>query len=80
MRRLVRKLRSRSTACISSSVCKLPFIKASTSPWAAIMAARSAAAWLKGSSISSKPLMSNPCSAATASILALGPINTGITN
>ena len=47
MRRAVRKpVFVATTACINSSVCSAPFIRASTSPARAIATAVSAAAWL----------------------------------
>ncbi len=47
MRRAVRRpVADGTTAPISSSVCRLPFISASTSPARAIATACSAAAWL----------------------------------
>ena len=65
------------TACISSSVCRLPFIRSSPLPSRISATAWAAAAWLCGASTISRPAMSMPCSAATATIFAAGPTSTG---
>ncbi len=79
MRRLVRRpALADSTADISSSVCRLPFIKASTSPLPASSAPRAAAAWLCSTSSMAMPSRLRPASAATASRRARGATSTGV--
>ena len=76
MRRAVRS-RLATTAPISSSVCRLPFISASTSPFSASSTARAAAAWLCGASSIATSLIARPASRATDSRRARGPTSTG---
>ena len=62
MRRAVRSPVSRlTTAPISSSVCRLPFISASALPSRTSSTAAAAEAWLCGASTISKPEISMPC-------------------
>jgi len=77
MRRPERSAGWASTALISSSVCRLPFISTSTSRRAAMPAASSAAAWLCSTEMISTPSRSMPASAATARMRASGPMSTG---
>ena len=65
------------TSLISSSVCRLPFIRSSPLPSRISATACAAAAWLCGASTISRPARSMPCSAATARIFASGPTSTG---
>ena len=65
------------TSCISSSVCRLPFIRSSPLPSRISATAWAAAAWLCGASTIWRPARSMPCSAATARIFASGPTSTG---
>ena len=65
------------TSRISSSVCRLPFIRSSPLPSRISATAWAAAAWLCGASTISRPARSMPCSAATARIFASGPTRTG---
>ena len=61
MRRAVRMPVSRdTTAPISSSVCRLPFIRASARPARTSSTALAAESWLCSASTSSKPAMSSP--------------------
>ena len=77
-RRAVRSPVSRlTTAPISSSVCRLPFISASALPSRTSSTALSADAWLCGVSTIGSPAMSMPCSFAIASIRARGPTRIG---
>ena len=77
MRRLVRSAGVAITACISSSVCRLPFISTSTWPEAASSAARAAAAWLCSTASMRALPRSSPACSATARIFASGPISHG---
>ncbi len=78
MRRLVRRPVSRlTTAAISSSECRLPFISISALPSRARRTAASAEASLCGASTTSKAEMSSPNCAATASMRAFGPTRIG---
>ena len=78
IRRSVRSPPSfRTTSAISSSVCRLPFIRVSASPARTISTALAAAAWLCGASTSRKAAMSRPHCSATARILACGPTRIG---
>ena len=78
MRRSVRRpVAEAVTARISSSVCRLPFIRSSPLPSRISATAQAAAAWLCGASTISRPARSMPCSAATARIFASGPTRTG---
>ena len=65
------------TAAISSSVCRLPFISASTLPLSASSTARAAAAWLCGTSSIARSSIFNSDFSATAKIRARGPMSTG---
>ena len=79
MRRLVRMPFSRlTTAAINSSVCRLPFISASTLPSRARRTAASAAASLCGVSTIDRPVRSSVASAATRLIFASGPTRIGM--
>ncbi len=69
--------RSATTAPISSSVCRLPFISASTSPARASSTAFSAAAWLCSTATIRYGDRSTPSARATARIFASGPTSTG---
>ena len=78
IRRSVRRpVAEATTASISSSVCRLPFISASTSPARANATARSAAAWLCGAATIRYGVMSMFAAAATARIFASGPTSIG---
>src|SRR5574340_379140 len=77
-RRAVRRpVSRRTTAPISSSVCKLPFIRASALPSRTSSTALAAEAWLKGASTMVRPPMSMSNSRATASIRSRGPTRMG---
>ena len=79
MRRAVRSpVASATTALMSSSVCKLPFIRPSTCPARASATAATAAAWLCSVETISYPLMFNPAALATRWIFAAGPTNIGL--
>jgi hypothetical protein len=65
------------TALISSSVCRLPFITASTSPARASATASAAAAWLCSVATMRRSARSAPASSAVARIFASGPTRTG---
>jgi hypothetical protein len=78
-RRLVRNPPSRATtAPISSSVCRLPFIRHSAFPARTSATAAWAEAVLCAASTRSKPEMSSPACAATASMRAMGPTRIGV--
>src|SRR6185312_5789851 len=78
IRRAVRRLAaSATTASINSSVCRLPFISASTLPSRAIAAAAAAAAWLCSVATIAMPARSAPHAAAAARIFASGPTSVG---
>ena len=77
-RRAVRRPVSRdTTAPMSSSVCRLPFISASALPSRTSSTALAAEASLYGASTIGRPAMSMPCSFATASMRAFGPTRIG---
>ncbi len=79
IRRPVRNPVSRATtADISSSVCRLPFIKASARPSRTSATALAAASWLCTASTSSNAPMSIEASAAARSILSRGPTRIGV--
>ena len=61
------------TSAISSSVWRLPFINASTSPLRTISTAFAAEVWLCGVSTSCRPVRSSPPEAASALMRASGP-------
>src|SRR5215469_15599648 len=80
MRRAVRSpVADAATACINSSVCRLPFIN--SSPWPCRMSSTPfvAAASLSGTSTISHRPMSSLCCVATAAIFAAGPTRIGMT-
>ncbi len=78
MRRAVRSpFPDGTTASISSSVCRLPFISAWTSPSRASATAVAAASWLCSTGTIRNGVMSMPSAAATARIFASGPTSTG---
>ena len=78
IRRAVRSPVSRATtAAISSSVCRLPFISASARPARTSSTALAAAAWLCSTSTISNSPMSKPCLPATLWMRALGPTRIG---
>src|ERR687897_84947 len=78
IRRSVRRPVSfRTTSAISSSVCRLPFIRASASPLRTISTALAAEAWLCGASTRRYGRMSSPNCPATARTLAWGPTRIG---
>ncbi len=78
MRRAVRSpLVDGTTVSISSSVCRLPFISASTLPARASSTAFSAAAWLCSTPTISQGARSMPSARATARIFASGPMRIG---
>ena len=58
-------VRGATAACISSSVCRLPFISASTWPSRASLTATSAASWLCSVPINDRPAIGRSCAAAT---------------
>ncbi|ABA53469.1 hypothetical protein BURPS1710b_A1059 [Burkholderia pseudomallei 1710b] len=76
-----RSVRSRDagpiTAASNSSVCRLPFISAATSPAPPISTARAAAAWLCSTASIGTPARSTPAASAIARIFACGPIRIG---
>ena len=77
-RRAVRSPVSRfTTAPISSSVWRLPFIRASALPSRTRATAFSAESWLCSASTIASPAMSMPCCAATSSIRLRGPTRIG---
>ena len=80
IRRPVRNPGCMTTAWINSSVCKLPFIRASNFLSAAICAAISAAAWLCGTSITLATLISILNCAANARNFFSGAIKTALIN
>src|SRR5262245_9983159 len=65
------------TAPISSSVCRLPFISASALPSRTSATARAAASWLCAASTSGRAAMSIPAFAATARSLSAGATRMG---
>ena len=78
IRRAVRRpVAEGTTAAISSSVWRLPFISASTWPARVISTAFMAAAWLCSTETIWNGEMSIPSARATARIFASGPISTG---
>ena len=78
MRRAVRRpVLPEATSRISSSVCRLPFIRSSPLDSWISSTALAAAASLCGASTISNRLMSMPCCCATAAILAAGPTRIG---
>ena len=78
MRRAVRMPVSRATtAPISSSVCRLPFIRASARPARTSSTALAAESWLCWASTSSKAPMSSEALAATSRMRAGGPTRIG---
>ena len=79
MRRDVRSpVAEGTTAPSSSSVWRLPFISASTSPARASSTAFAAAAWLCGTDTTRYEPRSTPSAWATARILSSGPTSTGV--
>ena len=77
-RRSVRRPPAReTTSAISSSVCRLPFISASASPFLTSVTAIAAASWLCLTLTMRKLRMSNPFSSASERILLSGPIRIG---
>src|SRR6187399_857964 len=79
IRRAVRRPVSRATtAAISSSVWRLPFISASARPQRTSSTALKAESWLWAASTISKPLMSSPALAAASRIFASGPTRIGM--
>jgi hypothetical protein len=76
MRRLVRSELA-TTAPISSSVCRLPFISAPTLPCTASSTARAAAERASGRSSIGTPSSESSAAFATASRRARGPTSTG---
>ena len=79
MRRPVRIPVSRfTTSASNSSVCKLPFISSSALPVRTSSTAFSAAAWLCGTSMISKPPRSREKDWATLRILSFGPTRIGL--
>ena len=70
----------RTTSAISSSVWRLPFIKALASPARTISTAFAAAAWLCGALTNCIPSRSRASDAASARILASGPTRIGLIN
>ena len=80
MRRAVRMPVSRATtAPISSSVCRLPFIRASARPARTSSTALAAESWLCAASTNSKPEMSRPPFLAASRSRHYGPTRTGFT-
>ena len=78
MRRPVRRPVSRATtAPSSSSVCRLPFISSSASPWRTSSTAFAAAAWLWGASTIRVLPSWMPAAFATSRIFAAGPTRIG---
>ena len=78
MRREVRSPVSRfTTAAISSSVCRLPFIRASASALRTSATALAADSWLYPASTMRNREMSSPELAATSRIRAAGPTRIG---
>ncbi len=78
MRRAVRRpVADGTTASISSSVCRLPFISAWTLPARASSTALAAAAWLCSTGTIRNGEMSMPSACATARIFASGPTRIG---
>src|SRR6266446_5634944 len=78
MRRAVRMPPSRATtAPISSSVCRLPFIKASALPSRTSSTAFAAESWLCADSLSGKPDMSSSARSATSRTRSGGPTRIG---
>ena len=78
IRRSVRMPVSRATtAPISSSVCRLPFISASALPSRTSATALAAESWLCADSTIGRPVMSMPWRAATSRMRAGGPTRIG---
>src|SRR3954468_8228050 len=81
IRRAVRRPPSRdTTAPISSSVCRLPFIRHSALPSLTMATALAADAWLCSASITSKPERLMRLFSATATMRAFGPTRIGLIN
>ncbi|CFP71198.1 Uncharacterised protein [Bordetella pertussis] len=79
MRRSVRSPVSRATtSCISSSVCRLPFISRLACPPRTSWTAAAAAAWLCGASTMAAPPRSRPQRSATSRIFCCGPTRMGV--